>query len=132
MKACCTCKVELSSSCFHKNKSESDGLHKMCKSCRAKHDKPAKSVGVARQLAWQKRNPGKASARSKVYKASKIHRMPKWANPEAISFFYECRPAGCHVDHVIPLRGKTISGLHVETNLQWLPASENCSKGNAF
>ena len=57
---------------------------------------------------------------------------PEWANKESIKFFYECRPEGCHVDHVIPITHPLICGLHVETNLQWLPAKINLSKKNKF
>jgi len=84
------------------------------------------------QKRYQRNNPGKVCFRSVNRKASKLQRTPAWADMEAIKFFYECRPAGCHVDHIIPLCGETISGLHVETNLQWLPAIDNQIKGNKF
>jgi len=77
-------------------------------------------------------NPARGLANCRKYQASKLNRTPVWANMGSINFFYECRPEGCHVDHVIPLQGKLVSGLHVENNLQWLPASENLSKGNRY
>jgi hypothetical protein len=39
---------------------------------------------------------------------------------------------GHHVDHVLPLCGKLVSGLHVAANLQYLPARINSGKGNRF
>lgn len=55
---------------------------------------------------------------------------PTWANKLAIRHFYLNCPEGYHVDHVIPLRGKFVSGLHVLENLQYLPAEENLRKSN--
>jgi hypothetical protein len=57
---------------------------------------------------------------------------PKWADKKAIKEFYENRPDGHHVDHIVPLRGKLVSGLHVPTNLQYLPVKANTSKKNSF
>lgn len=55
---------------------------------------------------------------------------PLWADKIAIHQFYVNCPDGFHVDHIIPLHGKLVSGLHVLENLQYLPAEENLRKGN--
>jgi len=69
---------------------------------------------------------------SRVMHMKRKFRLPKWADVEAIRQFYMNKPQGCEVDHIIPLSGKTVSGLHVLENLQYLTIAENRSKNNKF
>lgn len=57
---------------------------------------------------------------------------PPWSNLNAIRKFYVECPNGYHVDHIIPLKGRIVSGLHIPDNLQYLPALENLRKSNSF
>lgn len=90
----------------------------------------------ATNAAWAKNNPDKVKALMKTRNA--IRRLvvkqqcPKWADKEKIKEIYMNRPEGYHVDHIIPLRGKLVSGLHVSDNLQYLTIYENSSKNNKF
>lgn len=72
------------------------------------------------------------NARSSSRRAAKLQRTPSWANLDKIKEIYRMCPEGYHVDHIVPLQGELVSGLHVENNLQHLPASENLAKGNKF
>ena len=62
--------------------------------------------------------------------ARKLRAIPLWANIEKIKEIYRNRKKGYHVDHVVPLKGLNVCGLHVENNLQYLTVRENISKGN--
>lgn len=70
--------------------------------------------------------------RSKEQKYFISQRTPSWANQEEIKLIYSMCPKGYAVDHIIPLRGRLVSGLHVASNLQYLTAEENMQKGNRF
>lgn len=68
-----------------------------------------------------------------VRRANIKQQTPIWADLEKIKAVYkEARHLGLTVDHIIPLRGEIVSGLHVHNNLQLMPASANSSKGNSF
>lgn len=88
----------------------------------------------SRQLiaGWRKRHPGAINALNKRRKADKLKRTPAWADLPKIKKIYEHCPAGYHVDHIYPLLGETVSGLHVENNLQYLLAIENLRKRNSL
>lgn len=55
---------------------------------------------------------------------------PAWADLTEIARIYRERPPGMEVDHIVPLLGKDVCGLHVPYNLQYLTKAENRRKGN--
>lgn len=81
---------------------------------------------------WYSRNKGRWNAHVAARMAAKDQRTPKWSETELIEQFYKNCPQGYTVDHVIPLRGKQVSGLHVIANLQYLTKSQNSQKNNTF
>lgn len=82
--------------------------------------------------AWRKANPRHHLALTNAHKARIKRATPAWADRAKIVAVYKNCPLGWQVDHVIPLRGKLVSGLHVHGNLQYLPAKENRAKSNQF
>lgn len=93
-------------------------------------------ASVRDYLKRQRKTPKGAAYRKMKrleYKQRLVTQRPPWANLKAIrSFYLEASRRGLEVDHVIPLKGELVSGLHVETNLQLLTAEENSKKRNSF
>jgi hypothetical protein len=98
-----------------------------------------KNSDKARERAaqWHRNNRDKSCAKCARRRASLINRTPVWADLQAIGEIYrearrltEVTGVVHHVDHIVPLLGKTASGLHVAKNLQILTAQENLRKGN--
>jgi hypothetical protein len=96
----------------------------------------------AASAAWDKANPGKATAKSNKRRSAKLQRTPAWLTPFdllKIKCIYQVaamrtRESGevWHVDHIIPLQGKNVSGLHVPSNLQIIRGVENLKKNAQF
>lgn len=70
--------------------------------------------------------------RCSLNKGKRRLRVPPWYSDQSklVHEFYKNCPDGYHVDHILPLCGKLVSGLHVIENLQYLKSYENISKGN--
>ena len=86
------------------------------------------------------KNPATVLANTIKRRLAKIHRTPNWLTADdfwMIEQAYELSALRTklfgvtwHVDHIIPLQGKLVSGLHTPYNLQVIPAVENLRKSN--
>jgi hypothetical protein len=110
-----------------------------------------------KDLEWKRANPDKVAAIAKRARlkhkgrinaannkryTEKLLRMPRWLTREDLKMIrtlYELaalktKETGImwHVDHIIPLKGKLVSGLHVPANLQVIEGRLNIMKNNKF
>jgi hypothetical protein len=109
------------------------------KAARDRHaENPEQGRSSSRQ--WKINNPEKVKALNEKWgsltRAKRLKRTPCWLTEDDYrkinDIYKEARTKGLHVDHIIPLQGKLVSGLHVPSNLQLLTRSQNASKGNRF
>lgn len=89
---------------------------------------------------YRKAHPDRINYQTSLRRAAKLSATPKWLTKEhkkKIAQIYESasiltRTTGIryHVDHIVPLRGKEVSGLHVPWNLRVITAKLNSKKSN--
>ena len=101
-----------------------------------------RDIHNASNAEWRKRNTSWCTAYVMKSRAEKAKRTPAWLTDDdfwMISEMYHLAEIRTkitgivwHVDHVIPLRGKTVSGFHVPSNLRVITAQENMKKGNRY
>lgn len=97
---------------------------------------------LAVNSAYRRENLDKHAAKETKRRAAKINRTPAWLTEDdhwMIEQAYELAALrtkmfgfAWEVDHVLPLQGKIISGLHIPTNLQVIPATLNRQKNNRY
>lgn len=158
MKTCTKCGETKPLDAFHRDKSVPDGRTYNCKVCacaRALRCRAANidtvrekdrirqklkdkdSIRLA-QSTHYKKNKGRYAAWVAERRARKANATPPWADHDKINAVYAeaaaLRSLGVDVDvdHIVPLKGRNVSGLHVHFNLQLMLSTENKSKGNRF
>ena len=158
MKTCTKCQAIKPFEGFYKRFRAPDGHEAWCKVCRLNHNRAwlIKNKDRHGELtrSWYERNKDQHLVNSKAWYATNRHRKlasttareercrlatPVWADREAIVALYAqakkiTQETGIQhdVDHIVPLRGKTVSGLHVPENLRVIPSAENKRKAAKF
>lgn len=158
IKQCSICKKSKASSDFHKQKNGQYGLRSQCKICwKVNYSKNRESI-LAKNREWSQRNghrhsvlkqswklsnPGKVLANDvklKILRSKRSGAFIQWLTREQISDIEKIYEQSkklqletniqYRVDHIIPLNGKDVCGLHVPWNLQPITHLENMRKGN--
>jgi hypothetical protein len=106
------------------------------------YNKKNREILTKKRIEWAAKTPGRNAAYIRKYQASKKNRTPAWLTEQdmvVIRCFYSVAKMynrvsneKWHVDHVVPLNGKIVSGLHVPGNLCVVPAKENHLKNNKY
>ena len=122
-----------------------------------KYAKKHQDIITAKSIQWKKANPERAAevsrktrlknkarvlANKAKYRASKRNKTPTWVDKEHLWLIKQAYELAIlrtkqfgflwHVDHIIPLNGVNVSGLHVIENIQVIPAAENLLKNNKY
>lgn len=105
-----------------------------------KYHESNKDIVNQKKRDYQKRNLHLYAKIKAKRKAAQLKRTPKWVGPEEHWLIKEAYALAAlrtkvmgfswHVDHIVPLQGKIVSGLHVPNNLQVIPAVVNIRKGD--
>lgn len=147
LKECPTCGVTKEILCFGLSLSTKDNLNWQCKEC-------VRGAGMKRRRSGNAQYVAYLSKRRVKVVWEKLHTSdrrlldekracPSWADKDEIKDYISACPKGYHTDHIIPLRGSNfrnsfgqfrveVCGLHILSNLQYLPVEEHMRKGSKF
>lgn len=153
MKTCSGCLETKGFEFFYLHPRGRGGYNSRCKAChkktllpsneKAAYDKNRRKFKLEELRAYDRERRSEPQRMALKRDASRVRKLivaeqtPAWANKKAIRQVYACAVTfskkfnvNYQVDHIIPLRGKNVCGLHVENNLQILEAKLNVSKSN--
>jgi hypothetical protein len=149
-KHCCGCGRFLPFEMFNNtsDKNRSDGKTSQCKMCmnldclNFHAANPHKQKEYTQSLQNNPERREQKLKQTRVWKAENNYRAvrdleyllrrPDWVDVDKLKQIAKECPEGYHVDHIIPLKGKLVSGLDIPANLQYLSGTENMSKNNKF
>jgi hypothetical protein len=144
-RTCTKCKEAKPFSEFYKDKTRKYGIKHVCKPCYKILDQNPKYLARRKQYYIdhpEKRKPvapAVANAKKMRYRASKLKASPAWRNDYIIKMVYKTAALKTKltgvlhaVDHIVPLQGKSVCGLHCQDNLQVITQHENRNKSNKY
>lgn len=143
---CTKCSLEKDESSFYKNKSVKRGFDLYCKDCRLSYTSSWAKTLVGSECRKKARrsfylsNKDYELAKSRQWRTGKRFGTPAWLTKEQLkqiediyALARDCKVTTgepYEVDHIVPIRGNNVCGLHVPWNLQVLPRDLNAAKGN--
>jgi len=140
---CFKCRAEKPITEFSKHPTGKHGVSTTCKPCKNEYKKQYYILNKDKVLAQSKEWATKNSHKKREHRANRraflLKATPSWANKEAISALYKEAESiskfaniKFEVDHIIPLKGKSVCGLHVEDNLRIISMKENRQKAYGY
>jgi len=160
IKICYKCKIEKPINEFSKSKREKDGLQSSCKVCvkeyrQANKDRTYKynkeynlankEEIVKQRIGYRLENKEKIAKYNKEYRLANKGKLnananlrrckqatPSWVDYEWMELIYVNCLEGYEVDHTLPINNKTVCGLNVPWNLQYLTKAENIKKRSKY
>ena len=144
MKTCSRCKKQKPREDFTRRAQSKDGLTAACTACLNSSKRVDYLLEPEKTMQRVKKNEVLRKAKDPVFRrawnqwkyAKELGRVPPWVkfSRDMLPKYRELLDGkeDWTIDHIVPLQGKEVSGLHTPRNLQALPPHDNFSKGRHF